>query len=203
VVAPRLLALLPPGAAAPPAPVLCAVLDAGIDEIILRGLGPDAARGLLVALPAARRACLRLHGATAGVESLAADFGLPVHWPDGRPGPGSRSVHDAPGLRAAGAAGAPWALLGPVFTPGSKPGDRRPTLGLDGLAALCAAAPLPVIAVGGVGPATAADCLRAGAAGVAAITGIFVDSGSSAACARAAAALRAAVDSVGRAAPAR
>lgn len=203
MVAPRLLALLPPGGALPAASVLCAVLDAGVDEIILRGLGAEAVRAAIRALPVERRAALRLHGATPTVEALAAGFGLGIHWPAGLPGAGSRSAHDAAGLRAAAAQGAPWALLGPVFAPGSKPGDRRPTLGLSGLAALCAGAPLPVIAVGGLGPTTAADCLRAGAAGVAAITGIFVDTCSAAACGRAAAGLRAAVDSVGQPAPAR
>ena len=203
MVAPLLLALLPPGGVPPGPEVLAAVLDAGVDAVVLRGLSACAVRAALGASAPAVRGRFVLHGATDGVDALAAELGLPVHRPAGAPGPGSRSVHDAGGLRASAAAGAPWALLGPVFAPGSKPGDRRPTLGLDGLAALCAIAPLPVVAVGGVGPAQAADCLRAGAAGVAAITGIFGDPGSALACGRAAAALRAAVDAVGQAARAR
>ena len=49
----------------------------------------------------------------------------------------------------------------------SKPG-YGPALGLDGLAAGCRAVPdLPVIALGGVTPGRARQCVDAGAAGVA------------------------------------
>ena len=65
----------------------------------------------------------------------------------------SQSCHDAAALRRAAAAGCDFAFLSPVFSPQSKPGDLRPTLGVAGLAALCASAPLPVVALGGIGPA--------------------------------------------------
>jgi len=57
---------------------------------------------------------------------------------------------------------------GPVWTTPSKR-DADPPIGLDGLAAICAAAHAPVIAIGGVDASNAAQCIRAGAAGVAVI----------------------------------
>jgi thiamine-phosphate pyrophosphorylase len=57
---------------------------------------------------------------------------------------------------------------GPVWDTPSKD-DAEPALGLDGLRAICEAATVPVVAIGGVDASNAADCIRAGAAGVAAI----------------------------------
>jgi thiamine-phosphate pyrophosphorylase len=71
---------------------------------------------------------------------------------------------------------------GPVWATPSKP-DADPPIGVDGLRALCDAVSTPVVAIGGVDASNAADCIRAGAAGVAVIRA-----------ARDAAALRAAVD---------
>jgi thiamine-phosphate pyrophosphorylase len=78
-----------------------------------------------------------------------------------------RSCHCIDELRAARGEGATYATLSPVFATPSKPG-YGPALGLDGLAAACAAVPeLPVLALAGVGPGRARDCLAAGARGVA------------------------------------
>ena len=57
---------------------------------------------------------------------------------------------------------------GPVWATPSKP-DADPPIGLAGLRAICAASAAPVVAVGGIDPSNAADCIRAGAAGVAVI----------------------------------
>jgi thiamine-phosphate pyrophosphorylase len=57
---------------------------------------------------------------------------------------------------------------GPVWQTPSKL-DAEPAIGLDGLEAICAAVDLPVVAIGGVDASNAADCIRAGAVGVAAI----------------------------------
>jgi thiamine-phosphate pyrophosphorylase len=57
---------------------------------------------------------------------------------------------------------------GPVWETPSKP-DADPALGLDGLRELCGAVSTPVVAIGGVDASNAADCIRAGAAGVAVI----------------------------------
>lgn len=60
-------------------------------------------------------------------------------------------------------AGAVWA------TP-SKP--EAEAIGLDGLAAICAAVAIPVVAIGGVDALNARACIRAGAAGVAVIRAV-------------------------------
>jgi thiamine-phosphate pyrophosphorylase len=80
------------------------------------------------------------------------------------------------------AATADYVGAGPVWATPSKP-DADPPLGLDGLRELCAAVDVPVVAIGGIDASNAADCIRAGAAGVAVIRA-----------AREAAALRAAID---------
>jgi thiamine-phosphate pyrophosphorylase len=71
---------------------------------------------------------------------------------------------------------------GPVWATPSKP-DADSPIGLDGLREISAAVSTPVVAIGGVDALNAADCIRAGAAGVAVIRA-----------ARDAAALRHAID---------
>jgi thiamine-phosphate pyrophosphorylase len=89
------------------------------------------------------------------------------------------SVEEA---RAGKRAGAAYIGAGPVWMTPSKP-DADPSIGLDGLREICAAVQIPVIAIGGIDASNAADCIRAGAAGVAVIRA-----------ATDAAALRAAID---------
>lgn len=60
---------------------------------------------------------------------------------------------------------------GPVFATGTKP-DHAPPLGFDGLAAICAASPVPVVAIGGLGAAHVAAVHGAGAAGLAVVSAI-------------------------------
>jgi thiamine-phosphate pyrophosphorylase len=57
---------------------------------------------------------------------------------------------------------------GPVWATPSKP-DADPPIGLDGLRELCEAVATPVVAIGGIDASNAADCIRAGAEGVAVI----------------------------------
>ena len=64
--------------------------------------------------------------------------------------------------------GAGYIGAGPVWATPSK-ADAAPAIGLDGLAAICAAVSVPVVAIGSVDASNAADCIRAGAAGVAVI----------------------------------
>jgi thiamine-phosphate pyrophosphorylase len=59
----------------------------------------------------------------------------------------------------------------PVFATASKP-DHSPPLGLEGLRAFCAQAPVPVVAIGGIGPANLPSIRAAGAAGAALISAI-------------------------------
>jgi thiamine-phosphate pyrophosphorylase len=71
---------------------------------------------------------------------------------------------------------------GPVWATPSKP-DADPPIGLVGLHEICERVSVPVVGIGGIDVSNAADCIRAGAAGVAVIRA-----------ARDAAALRAAID---------
>ena len=83
---------------------------------------------------------------------------------------------------AAERTGAAYIGVGPVWATPSKL-DADPPIGLEGLAEICAAVSIPVVAIGGIDASNAADCMRAGAAGVAVIRA-----------ARGAAALRAEID---------
>jgi len=56
--------------------------------------------------------------------------------------------------------------VGPVWATPSK-ADADPAIGLDGLREICEAVSSPVVAIGGIDDRNAADCIRAGAAGVA------------------------------------
>ena len=70
--------------------------------------------------------------------------------------------------RAGEAQGAGYVGAGPVWATPSKP-DADPAIGLDGLAEICRAVSVPVVAIGGIDASNAAVCIRAGAAGVAVI----------------------------------
>jgi thiamine-phosphate pyrophosphorylase len=84
--------------------------------------------------------------------------------------------------RAAERRGAAYIGAGPVWATPSKL-DADPPIGLEGLGEICATVGTPVVAIGGIDATNAADCIRAGAAGVAVIRA-----------ARDAAALRAEID---------
>jgi thiamine-phosphate diphosphorylase len=81
------------------------------------------------------------------------------------------SVHDPAAARRASEDGADWVVAGHVFATASHPGE--PGRGVELVRACVAAGPLPVIAIGGVRPRDVAGLRRAGAAGVAAIRGIW------------------------------
>lgn len=116
-----------------------------------------------------------------GLVLLLADRpALVVAWgADGRHGRGrarlpaglirSAPAHDRRALSAAARAGADLAFLSPVFPTRSHP--DAPALGLPRFARLVRAAPLPVIALGGMNRARWPAARRAGAAGYAAIDG--------------------------------
>jgi len=81
------------------------------------------------------------------------------------------STHSDPEMDAALAAGADYLGFGPIFATASKPGaPLPPPQGIEGLArAVKRAAPVPVVAIGGLGADNAAAVAAAGARCLAAI----------------------------------
>ncbi len=77
------------------------------------------------------------------------------------------SCHDAAELERAAMYGLDFAILGPVLPTASHPG--RPGIGWGKFAELAAASPLPVYAIGGLGPGDRESAFVAGAQGIAAI----------------------------------
>jgi len=137
---------------------------------------PPAARAALfqrVRRAARRRGCLTL---LAGDPATARAWGADGHHgrqprPPGRDGwLHSAPAHDRRELAAAARAGADAVLLSPLFATRSHPG--APPLGPGRFAMLARAAPMPVIALGGVRPRHAGLVRRLGAIGYAAIDGL-------------------------------
>lgn len=183
---PRLLAISPPSIQAldPWIDGAAARVQAGVDGMLLRildGCPTPAQRAALVDLGVP----VLLHQRT----GLAPDLHLPgtadpAEFRADVPGLLGMSCHDAAELARSARGGCDYALLSPVFPAGSKPGDLRPALGLRAFGRLCAQAGLPVLALGGIGPATARACREAGAWGLAGISA-FEDPDSCARIARA------------------
>lgn len=102
-----------------------------------------------------------------------------VHWPESQiPGSvppeaaqlvRSASVHHFAALRAAERV-VHYAVFGPVFAPGSKPGEG---VGVEALREVCQNTRVPVLAIGGITPDRVEACLRAGAAGVAVVSAVL------------------------------
>jgi thiamine-phosphate pyrophosphorylase len=67
--------------------------------------------------------------------------------------------------------GAGYIGAGPVWATPSKT-DADGPIGLAGLAAICEAVSVPVVAIGGIDASNAADCIAAGARGVAVIRAV-------------------------------
>ncbi len=180
---PRLVLVAGSGRSALPLPDLAAAaLAGGVDAIQVRMPG--------VELAAVREAALAIRGRAGpavtllvnGDAALAAELGAGLHLPE-RAGPAAiaaareslgigaivgRSVHSP--AAAAASAGADHVLAGHVFPTPSHPGEHP--IGLTGLAAIVAAAPCPVLAIGGIDATNAAAAIRAGASGVAVISAI-------------------------------
>jgi thiamine-phosphate diphosphorylase len=78
-----------------------------------------------------------------------------------------RSVHSVAGAQEAEHAGADYVIFGPVWESATHPGIVP--AGLAALAELVRAVGIPVLAIGGVTTARAAEVLESGAAGYAAI----------------------------------
>ncbi len=79
------------------------------------------------------------------------------------------STHTLLELRAAETEGADFAVFSPIFPVVSKTG-YGPALGIDRLREAVRAVTIPVLALGGITRESAAECIRAGAAGIAGIS---------------------------------
>ena len=152
-----------------------AALRAGAPAIVLREKDlPREQRRHLAGQLTAEAAATRGRLIVASDAELAAEMGCEVvHLAVGDVVPDDgelrwgRSCHSRPEVERAGAEGAGYVLVSPVFATASKPG-YGPPLGLDGLAHLVeAAGSLPVVALGGMTPERVPSCLAAGASGVA------------------------------------
>jgi thiamine-phosphate diphosphorylase len=82
-----------------------------------------------------------------------------------------RSVHSVEAAAVAERTGADFLIAGTIFSSRSHPGLEP--AGIDFLRKVCAAVTIPVIAIGGITPENAGDCLAAGAAGVAVLSPIM------------------------------
>lgn len=155
----------------------------GVLQVRVKGEPTDRNRLLLAArrrvIPAVGEGLRVVLNGTAE-EALDLDFDG-VHWPQAaipRRAPAlplnfstSASVHDRASARRAVAAGASYAVFGPVFAPGCK--EAR-GVGLEPLRAVMHYIETPVIAVGGLTPERVADVVGAGAQGVATVTGVML-----------------------------
>jgi thiamine-phosphate pyrophosphorylase len=136
---------------------LAAVARAGPEKIIVNDR-------LDVAL-AAGAAGVHLGGESIGVADVA-NFRAAGRTPAGfRIG---RSCHALEEVSQAERDGADYVFFGPVFATPSK-ARFGPPQGTEALAAVCRRVRIPVLAIGGITLENAGACLKAGAAGVAAI----------------------------------
>jgi thiamine-phosphate pyrophosphorylase len=82
------------------------------------------------------------------------------------------STHSLEEIAAAETAGADFVTFGPVYATPSK-AAFGPPVGVDALRRACAAARIPVFALGGVGERNVGEVVAAGADGVAAISAVL------------------------------
>jgi thiamine-phosphate pyrophosphorylase len=76
------------------------------------------------------------------------------------------SIHSAADAAALDPALLDYAIAGPAFPTASKPG-YGPALGTAGIAAICRATPVPVVAIGGIEAHAVPEVMAAGVAGIA------------------------------------
>jgi thiamine-phosphate pyrophosphorylase len=82
------------------------------------------------------------------------------------------SAHTVAEAAQAEQSGADYVIFGPIYRTASKV-RYGPPMGIEKLAELTGVLQIPVLAIGGITPVRAAECLSAGAFGVAAITALL------------------------------
>ncbi len=173
-------------ARAPLPDVLAAAFAAGCRWASLRekDLPPGelaALRDELAPIAARHGAALAIHAADPALADHPGVAGL--HLPAGADAMTARaalggdkllglSVHSRDEAAACDPSVVDYVVAGPAFATASKPG-YGPALGVAGIAAVCAAARVPVIPIGGVGADSIAALRRAGAAGAAVMGGVM------------------------------
>jgi thiamine-phosphate pyrophosphorylase len=141
-----------------------------------KDLSPEERRALLAALVALGRRFGALVTAHEDIEAVVVTGADGVHLPSGGSPAAARtrlpgtligaSAHSADEAAALLRAGADYATVSPVFVTASKPG-YGPALGLKSLARIVTQTPGAVVALGGITPENAAQCVAAGARGIA------------------------------------
>ena len=86
------------------------------------------------------------------------------------------SVHALDAAQKREAEGADFVTYSPIYPTTSKPG-YGPAVGVGGLAEVTESVKIPVFALGGITPARVAECLAAGAFGVAVMSGVMSATG--------------------------
>ncbi len=82
------------------------------------------------------------------------------------------SVHSLDAAQKRETEGADFVTYSPIYPTASKPG-YGPAVGIRNLAAVAAEVKLPVFALGGITPTRVAECLAAGAFGIAVMSGVM------------------------------
>jgi len=165
--------------------VVSAALEAGCRWVSVRekDLSEDDQVELAQSLlPIARRygACLTLHGDAALAKASGSDG---VHLPAGSDATAARkllgpakligvSIHTVTEVEAIDPEIVDYAIAGPAFETPSKPG-YGPEIGRKGLSEIARAAPVPVLAIGGLNATRAAEVLAAGPVGIAVMGGVM------------------------------
>lgn len=151
-----------------------ALVRAGLQRVVLRDLG----RPVDQVTALAER--LEDLGAEVWVHAkISESTGRPLHVHAARlnepapPGRWAASTHTPEEARRAFILGAEHVFLSPAFSPTSKPGDRRPTWGVVGIARAQRRLGRPVYALGGVTPERARLLRQRRVYGVAVLGGLY------------------------------
>lgn len=171
---PRLMVIADANSAPRPLPEIVATAAAhGARGFVLRArdMPPRDRAELTSALRAVLPEGCRL--IVAGGSGPAVHLSAGESFPDPRPAIVGRSCHSGADVDRAVYEGCDYIFASPVYETASKPG-YGPGLGPTGLATLCRPG-MPVFALGGVLPDRVAECLRAGAYGVAVMGPVLRD----------------------------